>query len=380
MSVFTQQQNTRKTTMQLTPIKKILVIRFDGLSDVILSSVLCNTLKISFPEAHLNYLVHRPYDQLFECDPSVNEVIGVDQEISRQPMQLLKLVKKLRDEAYDLVIDASSEPKSKFISLLSSAAIRIGGANAKRGVFYTHTAESLNRERGLVSRQLAMLKPLVKMGYQLLFQSEMKMVVSEEEKLAMREAMVAQGMDFYRPRFFFSVSSQDRLKKWNIDSMVQVIKHCRQQYKAQIVLFGASPQEIDDVDRVHKEFGFAEDLFTHIATKTLRDQAALLNVCDVFIGNEGELRHIAQAVGIPTITVFSPQERVGDWLTENTDRHQALEWQTISKVELENIRFANGDNLYTKLYNSITAERFIPLVDRVIQNHVTIDTEIKNVS
>ncbi|MCF2672748.1 glycosyltransferase family 9 protein, partial [Fusobacterium varium] len=37
---------------------KILIIRFKQIGDAVLSSVICNTLKKSFPEAEIDYVVY----------------------------------------------------------------------------------------------------------------------------------------------------------------------------------------------------------------------------------------------------------------------------------------------------------------------------------
>jgi len=367
--------------MHLMPIKKILVIRFSAISDVVLSSVLCDTLKISFPDAQVDYLVHEPSDQLFQYNPSIDRVIAIDAVTTKRPFLYLKLLMRLRRERYDLIVDATSTVKSELISLFSRRSpIRIGQLRKKRGFLYTHKVDGAAHEKNKLNQQLAMLKPLSSLGYQILFQHDTTITITDDEKLAMRDSMVGQGVDFNRPRFAISVSAEDEFKKWNTDSLVDVIEHCRQTYNAQIILFNGRQHERKDVESVHEKLGYPDDVFINISTPKLRDVAILFSMCDVYIGNEGEPRHLAQAVGIPTASVFSPQMKISEWLPLNDSRHQAIEWRSVSKIKFDALRYEHGDSLYNTLYNSIKAKDFIPVVDRVVQTYVKPNKEVRHVS
>ena len=118
---------------------KILVIRFMALGDVVLSSVLCNSLKKTFPKAQVDYLVHEVSAGLFENHPYIDNVISLSKEERKNPFKYWRKIRQITSAEYDLVVDAQSTNKSEFIAMLArKRAICIGRAKKGRGFFYTN--------------------------------------------------------------------------------------------------------------------------------------------------------------------------------------------------------------------------------------------------
>lgn len=100
-------------------MKKILIIRFSSLGDIILSFPLINALKKEYPESEIHYLTKSVYKSLLELNPSVSKII----EYSSQPLRELKSV--VKSEKYDLVLDIHKNFRSILLTLFS-------GLNVKR--------------------------------------------------------------------------------------------------------------------------------------------------------------------------------------------------------------------------------------------------------
>lgn len=78
---------------------KILIVRFKQIGDSILSSVICNTLKKSFPKSGIDYVVYEHIVPLFENHPYIDNIIPITKieypEISGR--EALKLSMKITD-------------------------------------------------------------------------------------------------------------------------------------------------------------------------------------------------------------------------------------------------------------------------------------------
>ena len=99
--------------------KKILVIRFSSLGDVILTTGIFPNLKAAWPNCEVSVLTKRPFSPLFQNNPHVDHVHVYD------PKEQLfsQLTKEIRLENFDLMIDLHSNIRSWFIRFISGSPI-----------------------------------------------------------------------------------------------------------------------------------------------------------------------------------------------------------------------------------------------------------------
>src|SRR5690606_16832403 len=68
-------QSIKKSFMNEDQIKHILVIRFRRVGDAILTSALCSSLRKTFPNAQIDYVVNEGIDSLFRNHPDIDRLI-----------------------------------------------------------------------------------------------------------------------------------------------------------------------------------------------------------------------------------------------------------------------------------------------------------------
>lgn len=347
---------------------KILVIRFLAIGDVVITSSLCSSLRKSFPHAQIDYLVHEASGCLFQYHPDINNTLTISVKERKNPIRYFRRIWEISQNRYDIIIDTSSTAKSEFVSLFSrQCKFRIGRKKRGRGFSYTHKISASELTGDKISQRMAMLKPLEEIGFPIKYVNNMKLYLTEIERMQLKVRMRNSGVDFDRPVFAFAVSAKETQKKWCLDYMKDVIQHCLEKYQAQIILFSGLPHEKKDIDNIHRLLGKHKDVFSDIPSDGLRELAALLSNCDIFIGNEGGPRHIAHALGLPSATVFSPQSSHQEWLPNKGKHHQGVEWQDVaSRLDSTKPEFNYGDSTYYQLYNTIKPADVIPMVDKVI--------------
>lgn len=352
-------------------VVRILVIRFKLIGDVMLTSVLCNTLKQTFPNAKVDYLIHDSSETLFGDHPFINRVFSLSWQQRKNPIRYFRAVSKIVNRGYDLIVDAQSTQKSEIVSMLSpKSSIRIGRIKKRRGHFYTHKVDLNSSVGHKIQERLALLQPLIDMGIEVKPSYDMAIGVSPQLKADYRQRMIDAGIDFSRPVFVFAVTAKLKFKKWRTDEIAEVAEHCIRCFDAQIVLNHGSESELEDVQGFHQEMQQNPNIFTALHTDDLMDLAALISNCQLYIGNEGGPRHVAHAVGVPSVSVFSPSSKKAEWLPTNSRAHQGVEWDDLvdkTKEEKASIHagLEIGSEQYLELYNMITAQPVIELVDDV---------------
>lgn len=335
---------------------KILVVRFRQIGDAILSAVICNTLKKSFPNAKIDYVVYDFVAPLFENHKYIDNVITLDKKTRDNPFSYFKFVWSVTREKYDVVIDIMSTPKSEVFTLLSGAKFKIGRAKNWRGYTYTHKINEPKDAKNKCHKFLRMLKPLEDAGYKINYSADYSLFITDEEKKMLRERMEECGVDFSKKVIAFATTSRRTGKIYNREYMKQLIKMILEKYTDFQLIFFYSPDEKENAINLHKELkeidktGFSKRIFTNVVTKSIRELGMLLKNCDLFMGNEGGPRHLAHSLGVSTFSIFKPGSKVHEWLSENEG---ALDTVHIAVVPMDYVE----EGIITKeYYDSLTQE------------------------
>ena len=342
---------------------KILVVRFKQIGDSVLASPICNTLKKTYPDSEIDYVVYEHISPLFENHPFIDNVISITKAEQKNPFKYLAKAWKVTRKKYDIVIDIMSTPKSEVFTLLSPGAkYRIGRKKPKRGFTYTHKIEEPKDSKDKVDKFLKMLKPLEDNAIEVKYDSNYTIGITDEEQNSLKERMENSGVDFSRPVFAFAINSRRPQKIWKREYMIKVVRHCIDRYDSQIIFY-YSPPEKAYAKETHEMMNWDKNIFSNIETKSIRELAMLLSNCDMFIGNEGGPRHIAQALDIPSFAIFSPSASKKEWLSNANDRHQGIEAKELGSEKYDELS-------YTEKYELITPEIVIKKVDEMVKKYV----------
>jgi len=93
-------------------------------------------------------------------------------------------------------------------------------------------------------------------------------------------------------------------KRWLPDRFAQVIDNLSEKYGAQTIIFGG-PDEVSLSEKVASLTRVARPIVLAGETE-IRQTAAMIQKCDLFVTNDSGLMHVAVAVGTPTIAIFGP--------------------------------------------------------------------------
>ena len=304
---------------------KILLVRFKQIGDSVLASPICSSLKKTYPDSEVDYVVYEHIAPLFENHPSIDNVISISKEEQKNPLKYLAKVYRVTRKKYDIVIDIMSTPKSEFFTFFSPGAkYRIGRKKPKRGFTYTHKVTEPRDAKDKVDKFLKMLKPFEDAGIDIKYDPNYTIHITDEEKNSLNKRMADAGVDFSRPVFAFAINSRRPHKIWKREYMMEVIRHCIEKHSAQIIFY-YSPAEKAYAKETHEIMEWDKNIFSNIETESIRELAMLLSNCDMFIGNEGGPRHIAQGLDVPSFAVFSPSASKKEWLSNANERHQGIE-------------------------------------------------------
>src|SRR5690606_37794380 len=148
-------------------IKNILVIRFRRVGDAVLSTVLCSSLRKSFPSACIDYVLNANIAPMYDGHPDIDNVIAFSDKYNDNIFcYAWRVWRLMKSKKYDVIIDTRSTVLTLLFSLFSlSTTYRIG--TKKTYSIFLHNYQIENRSdksTDVVTHLLMLLKPLEKEG------------------------------------------------------------------------------------------------------------------------------------------------------------------------------------------------------------------------
>ncbi len=131
--------------------RKFLVVRFSSIGDIVLTSPVLRLIKRRIPGAELHFVTKKAFAPLLENNPHIDKLHLLDDS-------LWQLIRQLRAERFDYVIDLHDNLRSLLIKLFSGSRWRTYQKN--RWGRWLLVATGINRMKGhIVERYLQTLKP-----------------------------------------------------------------------------------------------------------------------------------------------------------------------------------------------------------------------------
>lgn len=347
-------------------IKKILVIRFRRVGDAVLGTSLCTSLRKTFPNAEIHYLLNTPIAPLYEGHPDIDQVITFDNRDDKSFFRYIRRAWEIvRANKYDVIIDMRGTVRTLLFSFLSPGTrFRIGTKKSYSFLALNHPVDNRGDKTGnMIEHNLAFLKPLEYIA-DVEYCRNFRLYVTDEEKQYFHMYMQETGIDFSRPVMLAVVSARLQHKIWDKERMKQVLQSVIEHYDAQII-FNYVNAEREFAINIHREMNSHPNIFTNIEANSLRQLCALSANCNFFFGNEGGARHLAQALDVPSFAIFPPNFSKSRWLPDQGDRFAGISPDDFcSREEQKNMS-------YEERFNLITVERvwgmLKPMLDRYLR-------------
>lgn len=348
-------------------VKKILVIRFRRVGDSVLSVAICSSLKRSFPDAKIHYVLNANIASLYENHPDIDKVITFNNKENKNILTyLFKVWKTVRKNHYDIIIDTRSTIKTLFFSLFSPfTPFRIGTKKGYSKLIQNYRVDNhIDNNIDMVQHNLMLLKPLEKIA-DIVYCPDFKLYVTNEEKTDFHHYMEKHGIDFSRPIVFAAVTARLAHKVWDKERMKEILLRMIDKYNAQII-FNFAGNEEEFAVNLHREMNNNKSIFTTIKANSLKDLCALTANTDFFFGNEGGPRHIAQALNIPSYAIYPPNILKSIWLPNAGERFFGISPDDICSTEEQ------AQMEYLDRFNLITVDMVWNELDTMLSKHLQV--------
>jgi ADP-heptose:LPS heptosyltransferase len=329
--------------------QNILVIDFGQLGDVVLSLPALRSIRERFPRARITVAVGKPGAPIVDLSAYADATIVVDRVALRDGSKALsvfriaRLVKQVRRERFDFVIDLHSLSETNLLGFLSGAPRRLYARRPGRSLdllanFRPRPPVEDNRPtKHAIDRYLDVLIPLgIKDAPRI-----PRLPTRVEDDAAIEQMLKKEKADTNARLVGLFPGAGHPGRRWPLERFAELAERLVRNDDVRIVLF-AGPEEREMVKEMRALFPRSTIIFDRLTIPQLASAVARLSV---FISNDTGPMHVATAVGTsvvalldrPTPNSFVPIE----------DRHRVIYSHRITEMTVDEVYDAARELLTT---------------------------------
>ncbi len=273
-------------------IKKILIIRFGAIGDVIHSSGLFRSIKKYSNDLSIHYLCLKTPSLLIQNDPDLKKVWIAE---NKEYKYLYTLAKELKKEKFDLIINLQPSSRTNFLTFFSKAKKVL----KYKKTFKLHAVENF----------WDTAKPVFK---DLILDDKLHIYISEEVK---EKVSTLISSDKKKILFNVGTSNTRQGRRWPIRYWQELAKILIDKYDCEIILTGSN----EDKELANELLKISPFVKSFCAELPLVESAAIMSLCDLAISGDTGPLHIATAVNTRSIGIYgaAPVSRTGPYGMDN---------------------------------------------------------------
>lgn len=296
-------------------VRRILVIELWLLGDVVLMTPMLRALRERFPGAEITVLAKPHAEELLRESGLADKIITFDfpwtakadkYKPSRYDRRLVRdLIRRLRGENFDLAIDGRMDARSSALAYATGAPTRIGYDFGGGGFLLTHALRASPDDHHRAHDWLKLLEPLddgrwndgaPTTAAELGKRYAPRLTVSLAERADAERRLRSFGIQDGELIVGIHPGASRPQGRWPLEHFAWVAESLTSRYAARCIIF-LDPAGHGESMPLRSEAYFVR--------ASLREMMALMTCCDVFICNDSGPMHIADALGVPVVGIFT---------------------------------------------------------------------------
>lgn len=269
---------------------RILIIHTAFIGDIVLSTPLIKKLRDTYPKAEITYLTTPVGASILRNNPHLNHIIEYDKRGEHKGMKgFWAIAKKLKMEAYNLVITPHRYLRSTFLTFLTGAPIRRGYDSAAASFLYNERVH-YDKSKHEVEKLLSFVPKDEGKRYEIeIFPTELE--VEKVDKLLKKRrekvVVVAPGSKWFT-------------KKWPLEYFNRVIKELEKREDTTVVVVGGKEEMFFNMPLANTTIDLR-------GKTTLLELAEVIRRADIVLTNDSSPIHIASAFpNVRILALFGP--------------------------------------------------------------------------
>lgn len=283
--------------------KKILILRFSAMGDVVLLVPVLRSVLAEYPELQISVVTRPKFTAFFHHLSNVKVIAAdVDQEFKGLG-GLWRLFRKLKAEKFDVVIDEHDHLRTKILRTLFFLAGTLTlvfdkGRNDKKK--FTQAENKVTKVLPhTVERYSNAFK---KAGFHFSLLQAPHLISEPDIRNEVAQWLEAEGLVKSEPWIGVAPFAMHRSKIWPVENYTELFRFILGQKKCRFFLFGGGQKEIDFFNTLKREF--PEQVTLVAGVLKLNKEIALMQKLDLMLCVDSSNMHFATLAGTPILSIW----------------------------------------------------------------------------
>ena len=274
--------------------QRILLVRTDRIGDVVLTTPILKTLRISFPKAHIGFLTTPFTEGLIKGNPYIDEIITLTKK-DKTLWGSLRFASKLKERHFDIAIVFNPKKRTHWLLFLARIPIRIG-YHRKHGFLLTHSLPDLKYE-GKQSEAFYNEELLTVLNIFPSNSTQLYLPISSETEQKIASFLKEHHL-VSKSFAILSISASSPSKSWPLNNFIALCHEIHNELRLPIVIIGQ--------DKACQTMNRSLKIPVVFLGETLPliELSALIRQATFMITNDTGPMHMASAVNTPLVAIF----------------------------------------------------------------------------
>ena len=279
--------------------ENVLILQTSFLGDTVLTLPLICEVRRRYPVKKLSLLCLPQSRELLQDHPALDEIITYDKNKSDRGWQgLRRSAARLRERNFTLALTPHKSLRSALLLYLAAVPQRVGFRES-RGWFLFHQRAARDPRLHDVERNLSVLTPFGVPPEEC--ERRIELPVDAAVQDTVDKKLLALGVTPGDSIVGVNPGSVWPTKRWAPAGFAELIRLMREKHGCRVLLFGGSDDR-EVVAEVQRRC--ARSAISLVGQIGLRELAAAISRCRLFVTNDSGPMHIAVARRVPTVALF----------------------------------------------------------------------------
>jgi len=292
--------------------KKILVLRFSSIGDIVLTFPVVAALKAAYPDCQIDYVTKPAFRHLLEACPGLSHIFTLESSIRQ-------LRKDINFQSYDAVLDLHNNLRTLLLTAFSGVKVYKYPKNNWNKWLLTRFKVKQERRQHVVERYLSTLKQAF--GLEVLA-PENPYEIPESEQFSIQDATG------FTPRKYvaFAIGAQFATKRLPTDLMIKLL----QKMEHPLVLLGGKEDQ-QTANEIVAALG-GQKVVSMVGQLNIHGSAWLVKNAAALLTHDTGLMHIGACFEVPIHLIW------GNTLKDFGMYPFRLEQENCFQYEVENLK------------------------------------------
>lgn len=292
-------------------MKKILIIRFSSIGDIVLTSPVARCLKQQLKDVEVHYLCKKSFESIVALNPNIDKVYSIEKSID-------EVIPQLKKEQYDYIIDLHYNIRSVLVKMkLNRPYGTVRKLNFKKWFLVFFKSRKL-KSKHIVDRYLEAAKKTGVVNDN----KGLDFFIPDKDEVSLSTLPVSHQQGFIG----FVIGAKHFTKRLPKEKIVSI---CRQITTPIVLLGGKEDKEVAAF--IEKEIG--SKIYVACGNYSLQQSASLVKQAQKIITHDTGLMHIAAAFKKEIVSIWGstvPEFGMYPYLPKGSTQAKIVEVKNLS--------------------------------------------------